>query len=101
MSKRPSNADEGGSVSKQGRTGGNEDPKNSRSELSNRAYDKLVELSAGVSYCKDELKLVRDNQRGLGVQLKKLEENQKKLVSLISSLKKASFTIKGSEYEVS
>ena len=101
--KRANNGDEGGSQPKRGRTGNGEprDPIQNRSELSNRAYDKLVELSVGVRECKEELKIVRDNQRGLGIQLKKMEENQKKIVSLINSLKKATFAIKGSEYEVS
>ena len=68
--------------------------------LLTRAADKLLEISAVVSDYK-ELKLIRDNQKGLGVRLKKLEDNQKTLISLVSSLMKATFAIKGSEYKVS
>ena len=47
LPKRANNGDEGGSQPKRGRTGNGEprDPIQNRSELSNRAYDKLVELS--------------------------------------------------------
>ena len=88
--KRANNGDEGGSQPKRGRTGNGEprDPIQNRSELSNRAYDKLVELSVGVRECKEELKIVRDNQRGLGIQLKKWKKTKKRLcLSLILSRK--------------
>lgn len=52
----------------------------------------MVEISAAVSECKE---LVRENQRGLGALMKKLEDNQKAIISLINSFKKATFTIKG------
>ena len=96
--KRPNDGSEVNSQSKRGE-GNNSSPKGS--DIPNRAYDKLVELSAGIESCKQELNLVRDNQRGLGMQLKKLDDNQQKILSLINGLKKATFTIKGSKYEVS
>ena len=102
MSKRPhtGNGDEGCSRSKQLKTGGNGDPKD-RPEIRNRAIHKLMEISDAVRECKEALKLVRENQRGLGARMKKLEDNQKEIISLVSSRKKATFTIKGSEFEVS
>ena len=54
---------------------------------------------SGIENLRTEIMIVRQNQKGLGMKLKKLKENQTNIAALIKDIQRSSFKIKDGPYE--
>ena len=58
------------------------------------------DIKSGIESLRTELRIVRENQKGLGMKLKELKENQANITALIKDIQRSSFKIKDGPYEI-
>ena len=58
------------------------------------------DIMSGIESLRTKLRIVRENQNGLGMKLKELKENQTNITALIKDIQRSSFKIKDGPYEI-
>ena len=80
-------------------------PKRPRTEAekaaaAGRIHTQLQEMVSGIESLRREVRIVKENQKGLDMKLKKLEDNQANIAALVKDVQRSNFKIRDGPYEV-